>query len=114
MTFFDYGSTVTIRRSGGTDPFGDPLPGTEHQLHGVAVAPRTSNEDHTRGNAVVVGYELYAAYDADLRATDQVLLPGDPDPWEVEGEPGRWRDPFTNWAPGLHVALRRVGSNGAG
>jgi hypothetical protein len=104
---YGYGITVTVRRPGGTDRNGDPLPTTEHTIDDCAVAPRTSSEANTYGNAVVVGLELFVPYGADIAATDTVLLPGDATSWYVDGAPGQWRSPFTDWRPGTQVALTR-------
>ena len=110
---FAHPITVVVRRSG-TDPrSGDPLPDpVDHDIDGCAVAPRASTEATDLGNAVIVGLTLFAPYGADITATDWVLLPGgdpevDRDWWFVDGDPGDWRSPFTDWRPGTQVALTR-------
>lgn len=105
---FAHPITVTVRR-GGTDPrTGDPLPDTEHTIDGCAVAPRGSSESTDLGNAVIEGLTMFAPYGADVLATDEIVLPDDPDVvWYVDGEPGNWRSPFTDWRPGTQVALTR-------
>jgi hypothetical protein len=107
---FPFGMSVTVRRGGGVDKFGDPDPDsvTTHVVAGCAVAPRTSTEDTTgRGDTVIVGLTLYGPYDADIAATDVVELPGG-DRYQVVGEPGRWASPMSRRRPGLSVALERV------
>lgn len=104
---FPHGVTVTVVR-GGTDPrTGDPLPSSEHAISGVAVAPRYATESTTTDNATITGLTLYLPYGADLRATDTVRLPNDPDPWYVDGEKGSWLNPYTGTAEGDEVALTR-------
>lgn len=104
---YPHGETVTVERAGGTDQWGDPLPGTEFQRHGVAFAPRTSSEQNSQGNTVIVGLTMFDAYDADLRPTD-VIRRADGRRYQVVGEPGPWRSPLTGWEAGVEVALERV------
>lgn len=105
---FRHPVAVTVEREG-TDPrTGDPLPDpVTHVIEDCAFAPRTSGESSSLGTEVVVGGVLYAPYDADLASSDRVLIPGDSAWWEVDGEVGRWRSPFTDWRPGCQVALTR-------
>lgn len=104
---FRYPITITVER-GGKDPrTGDPLPTTTHTVDGCAVAPRTSGESSSLGTEVVVGLAVFAPYGADVRATDLIRLPDDADAWQVDGEAGHWRSPFTDWRPGCQIALTR-------
>jgi hypothetical protein len=111
-----YTVTVTVRRSSGRTPHGDPLPSTTHDIAGCFVAPSSgdsgqpaSTERTDLRDTVITGWTLYAPFGADIQATDQVLLPGDARPWQVNGEVGRWGpSPFSNWKPGTQVSLRRV------
>jgi hypothetical protein len=108
--------TVTVRRPDGTDRYGDPTGFTTHTISGCIVAPSSgdsgqpaSTERTDLRDTVITGYTLYAPFDADIQATDQILLPGDLDPWQVNGEVGHWGpSPFSNWKPGTQVSLRRV------
>ncbi len=99
---------VTVER-GGTDPrTGDPLPNpVTHVIEQCAVYPRTSGETSSLGTEVVVGLVLLMPYGADIESGDVVRLPDDDAPWQVEGEPGHWRSPFSDWQPGSQVALIR-------
>src|SRR5690606_30208796 len=102
---------VRVRRTpGGVDEYGDPIPSsvTRTPLPTAFVAPRLSDEITNRGRAgVVVGLTLYDTnYKLDLRHTDQVEVDGEL--YEVDGEPGRWRNPMTGREAGIQVALRRA------
>lgn len=105
---------VTVRRSGGTTPHGDPLPAVDHEQPGCAWAPRTSSELTDLRETVIVGYWLFGPHDADVQPTDQVLISGVVDGdgeqvlWQVDGEPGRWISPHTGREVGMQVALRRA------
>ena len=104
---FQHPVSITVRR-GGRDPrTQDPLPKTEHTIDGCAWAPRYANETNQLGNTSIVGLSLFVPYGADIAAEDEVLLPDDPRAWQVDGEPGHWRSPFTDWRPGTEVALTR-------
>lgn len=110
-----YTVTVTVRRPAGTDRYGDPLPATTHTVEGCIVAPASgdsgqsaSSERTDLRDTVITGWTLYPPYGADLLYTDEVQLPGDDTWWQVDGEVGNWRSPFSSWAPGGQVTLRRV------
>lgn len=93
---------------GGVDKYGDPVAGTEDRttLTGAFTAPRESSEITNRGRAgVIVGLTLFAPYDTDLAFTDQIEVDGTL--YDIEGEPGRWRNPFSGREAGLQVALVR-------
>ena len=106
------GETVTIVRAapGGTDAYGDPIPSTTARIDvpGCAFAPRYSSESTDRGRqGVVVGGTVY------LPSTAPAVLPSDRIEvrgrlYEVDGEVGEWISPFTGWAPGFEVAVRRA------
>lgn len=104
---YPYGQTITVRRPGGENQHGDPLPGTEHTIAGCAVAPRSSSERTDLRDTIIRGYTLYAPYDADIEPTDQIVMP-DSSVWQVDGDVGRWANPYTGRRPGLEVALTRV------
>lgn len=109
MARFPHGVAVTVHRPGGVDQFGDPDPGsppTTHVLTGCAVAPRSTSENDARGATVIIGLSLYADHDADIGPADKVEVDGVR--YEVVGEPGRWRNPYTANKAGLEVALQRV------
>ena len=101
---------VRVRNApGGVDEYGDPVAGTTDRttLEGAFVAPRESTEIVNRGRAgVIVGLTLFAPYDTDLVFTDQIEVDGTL--YDIDGEPGKWRNPFTDWEAGLQVALTRA------
>lgn len=103
---------VRVRRGGGRDRFGDPLPTSQHVIGDCVLWPQTSTEaagDYSQ--TVAVGYMLSLPPGADLRPSDEVLLPGEPEQgpwWSVQGEPLAWGpNPFTGRVAGLVVALSR-------
>lgn len=110
-----YTVTVTVRRPT-FDRRGNTTSTTTHQVAGCIVAPasgdsgQSASRERTEGltDTVITGWTLYPPYGADIRATDEVQLPGDPTWWQVQGDIGNWASPFTNWRPGGQVALRRV------
>ncbi|MDT0302903.1 hypothetical protein [Streptomonospora wellingtoniae] len=108
MSAFTHPVAVTVKRSGGKDRYGDPLPGPPpHTVEGCAVYPRTSTETATGGTTVITGRTLLAPIGADILPEDQITLP-DGTVWSVEGDVGPWSSPFTGWSPGLEVNLERV------
>ena len=99
---------VTVRRYPGQDRFGDKLPAIEHQVPQCVWAPGGSTEDFRRGETVTDTVALYGPRDADLRADDEIRLPGEPGWWQVDGTPRRWSNPFLLGATGLEATLRRI------
>lgn len=105
------GETIVVVRlaPGGVDQYGDPVASTESRttVEGCALAPRMSDELNTRGRqGVIVGLTLYAPPGADILHTDHIEARDQT--WEVDGEVGDWRNPYTGEQPGLEVALKRV------
>lgn len=101
-------ATVVRIRGESFDQYGDPT-GTpdDETLDGCMVAPRTSTDVDGRGRqGVVVGLTLYAPYGTDIVATDQLTVDGEP--YEIDGEPGPWKSPFSGWEAGIEVALTRA------
>jgi hypothetical protein len=105
------GETVTrIRRvPGGYDEYGDPLPGTEEQadITNCGVAPRYSNDALEPGRrGVIVGLTLYAPPGSDIVSNDLVEVRDAV--YQVDGEPGFWRSPYSGTGRGFEIALKRV------
>jgi len=84
--------TITVRREERRDPL-DPTPSTpaSHQILGCMVVPRTSFEEE-RGWVIVEGQMVVAPFGSDVKADDKILLPGDPEPWDVDGQPGHYEN----------------------
>lgn len=100
--------TVTVRRGGGRDSWGDPKPPVTHAIEGCVRWPRVSAEESDRSNVVSTGWILSVPVGADLRATDEVQMPGDSSWWQVDGDPLPYVSPLTGWAPGVPVGLSQV------
>lgn len=103
------GETVVRIRPPGTDVYGDPLPGTPARTNilGVAVAPRMSTEPTARGRqGVVVGLTIAPPPGSDIRFTDQVEVRGVV--YDIDGDSIEIVNPFTGWAPGAEIALKRA------
>lgn len=113
---FPSGVTVTVLRSGGRDSRGNPRPDIEHRLDDWAVAPRSSDEATDRADTAITGAVARGPYNdqytaiGGLRSTDRLRVPTThpmAGTWQVDGEPGPWRSPFSGWTPGVRVALTR-------
>lgn len=106
------GETVSIvhETPGGTDAYGDPIASTTTTttaVPGCAFAPRASTEPTERGRqGVIIGGTIYLPAGTTIAHEDQVIVRGVT--YDVEGEPGEWVSPFTGWAPGVEVAVKRA------
>lgn len=100
---------VRVRETpGGFDEYGDPVEGTTSRLTltDAFTAPRSSEDNNDRGRqGVIVGLSLYAPYGTDLVFTDKIEVDGVS--YDIEGDPGYWRNPLTTWEAGVEVALKR-------
>lgn len=77
------------------------------EIDGCGFNPGSSTEPlQDARNAVVTRPEVYAPSGADVLAGDRLVVRGDT--YEVFGNPGDYRSPFTGWAPGLAIPLQRV------
>lgn len=113
---FAHGETVVVLRGDTVDdPYSnEPATGlswdspAETPVAGCAVAPRYANEglDPFRPG-VIVGLAVYMPAGTDVTARDRLRVRGEV--YEVDGEPALWRNPFTGWAPGIEVAVKRLG-----
>lgn len=109
------GETVTIVRPGPPtrDAYGNDVPGapTETDVPGCGLAPRDStgagsNEIVQARDTVITGLILYAPWGTDLRATDKIRVGGVL--YEVDGQPGSFRSPFTGSTGPVVAALQIV------
>ena len=99
--------TVKVRRRS-ADRWGDGTEGPERTIEGCTRWPRTSEETTDRADAVTSGWMLSAPVDCGITATDEVQMPGDPTWWQVVGDPLPYESPFTDWRPGVPIALTRT------
>lgn len=105
------GTTITrLRWAYTTNALGDRVrtgAPAETTIRGCAVAPRTSADvTEPARQGIVVGLTVYAPATVELDAvTDQIRVDGAV--YDIEGEVGRWRSPWTRLR-GLQVSLRRV------
>lgn len=109
------GDTVTIVRPGpptrdayGNDVAGSPV---EVTVSGCGIAPRggtgTGSTEIVQGrDTVIVGLTLYAPAGTDIRATDRVRVAGVL--YEVDGQAGAFRSPFTGSTGPVVAALALV------
>lgn len=109
---FPFGEPVTVltRAQTGTDRYGNavygwPEPGTTYDR--CAFAPGTSTEPVEPGRtAVLVDAVVYLPAGAEVGPADRLIVRGVT--YEVQGEPGDWRSPYTGNRPGVAVPVRRV------
>jgi len=114
MVTFRHGETMIRDRRGEViDPYsglmvaGDWDPTLTATIENVAVAPSTSVlvSDATR-TQIITSVSAYADYHADVRPGDR--LTGPSGVWLAEGEPARWRSPYTGREEGLEIRIERV------
>lgn len=103
--------TVTVLRAGTTtdryrNVVADWSNPARTEVPGCAVAPGTSSEENAGRTAVIAGLTVYLPAGADVRPADRIEIRGVV--YDIDGEPGDWRNPFTDTRAGLEVALRRV------
>ena len=107
---FPHGVMVTLRSSTTTD---DGLGNTtstlvEAEWGPCAVAPRFANEStDPRVPPVIVGKTVYGPV-VDIDSDDLLVINGET--YQVDGLPGEWVNPFTGWAPGIEVPVKRTAS----
>jgi hypothetical protein len=109
---FGSGVMLTVNhRAETTDDLGDTTAVvTTEQWGPCAVAPRYARESVDPNVApVVVGKEIYGPA-ITLAASDEILIDGEV--WQVDGRAadftGAGANPFTGWAPGVVVPIKRV------
>lgn len=105
------GETVTVwaRTQTGTDRYGKPVYGwpVGTEVAGAAIAPRSSEEPTEVGRqAVITGLTVYLPTGTTVTAYDRLTIRGAV--YEVTGEPGDWRNPYSGRRPGVELAVTRV------
>lgn len=113
---FVYGETLTrLRATAAVDPYSgeatalswddpDALP-----ILGCAFDPGTSSEPAAVGrDAVTSQPSAYVDYDSDVLPGDRIRRELTGRTYEVDGEPGAYRNPFTGWEAGMVIKLKAV------
>jgi hypothetical protein len=107
-----FGFTLTVRRYGPSDRYGNRPPPTTHAVEHCAAAPAGSIE-RTDGETLTLDSDtIYAPFDADVKPTDELVVPDglpiEPGTYQVDGRPQRWASPFTGEAFGMVIRLTRA------
>ena len=107
---FTFGERLHVYRATTTvDRYGNTIPSTWQLVATIdgGFAPTSTREDTTQGReAVISDASVYVACGADARAGDRIEVRGST--YEVVGDPAEWVNPFTGWAAGAEIRLRRV------
>lgn len=105
---------IRLRGPGKDTRTGDPIAGTPGQIEvpDAFVAPRSSSDINDRGrDGVIVGLSLFAPFGVDVIHGDQIRII-DETPfdglYDVEGEAGQWKQPWSRWEAGCEIALVRA------
>lgn len=86
---------------------------SRHVIPSCLVAPGSSVEQTGTADVLQADVVVYAPFDADVVATDRVLIGSypntgdgaDADVYDVNGRPVQWQSPFTSRKYGMVVAL---------
>lgn len=111
---FPYGETVTVLREV-RNRVGDVTLVEDFTVSDCVWSPSAQGETNDVSNAerggvgtqTITGRTLYLPPGSGVTAVHRVRFV-DGSVWEVVGEVGPWRSPWTGWAPGDQVDLRRV------
>lgn len=109
---FGHGETVLLHRftGSGRDSHNNVVPAyaDPETIDGVAVAPGSSSEPRNGASQrVITQMSIYPPAGLVVDPRDQFTVRGKR--YAVEGDmSGAWVDPFTGWAPGSEVTLKRV------
>lgn len=77
------------------------------RINNCAIAPLVEPEVLQAGQqATIEAWTLYAPH-SDIRHNDRIEVDGF-GLFEVDGDPGLWRSPYTGRKPGMTVRLRRI------
>lgn len=110
-------ATVTQRTVTTTvDEYGDATVVTADTVWAWGIiAPRTSVERvEPHSPAVVTAATIYGPGGTAIDSDDLLIVSGHSPTmdgtWQVEGIPGDWKSPYTDWHPGIEVAVKRAGA----
>jgi hypothetical protein len=103
--------TITVvRPTWVEDAYGDLQPTgppTFTDIEGCAVAPRSSSDvTEPARQGVLIGLTVYAPIGSDIQPTDRIDYDGNS--FEIDGDIGKWRSPFSPIVDGIEFALRRA------
>lgn len=108
---FPHGKTITVKSvTTTTDDHGDSseVPPSSSSWGPCAVAPRFANVSvDPRSVPVVVGLTVYGPTRS-MNSDDRLVIDGLE--YLLDGEPAVWENPFTGWAPGIEVPVKRAQS----
>ncbi|WP_310962147.1 hypothetical protein [Nocardioides terrisoli] len=105
-----FGETVTLHTRSVLDQDADGndvLYDVDTVLSGVPVWPAGGTELVQGQDTLISGLFALLPAGTDVSGIDSVTVYGDE--YEVDGEPGRFTNPFTGTDPGVQVHLTRVG-----
>jgi hypothetical protein len=101
-----FGITVTVQHRAQDRKGNWGVIGTD-TISGCAWAPGTSTEDTQARDQVVETGVLYAPPNSATSAYDRIVFP-DGTTYDINGTPSPYQSPFTGWAPGVAVPLKRI------
>lgn len=91
--------TITVIRKPKVDRLDEPpaVAPPEHEITGCVILPRLASgaqnsKEQDKGWVIVEGKMVIAPYGADILADDEVKVPGDPMPYQVDGPPGPYKN----------------------
>lgn len=100
------GSTLTVIRGARNLASGAWTETSRHDVTPVGVDPTGTSETTATGDQVTADVTVYAAFDADVQATDRVLIDGNTaELFDVQGDPQRWKNPRTGLSVGCVIQL---------
>jgi hypothetical protein len=109
--------TATLRTvTTTTDDNGDTSIATaDTVLDWAIIAPRSSVERvDPHAPAVITAATLYGPGGTAIDSDDLVIIadhsPAMNGEWQIDGVAGDWKSPYSDWHPGVEVALKRAGS----
>lgn len=102
---FPFGVTVQVYVTS-RDRHGDRTETLAGTIPGCAFAPESSVEDNDNRAQVATAGTLYIP-PTQVAITGQSLVRFDGHTWHVDGDPDWWRHPWTGWAPGGVLRVRR-------